>query len=166
MRHKFNTIENHLNPVQLHRPPTNLLVPDSLCFLRLDNLDKSNGIARDKKLRDRRGEKLFIDARKLGYMVDRTRREFGEDDVAKIADTYHAWREGSGYEDVAGFCKSASLDEIRGHNYVLTPGRYVGVAAAEEDDVPFEERMAEQFKESSKLEAAIRENLRGLGYEF
>ncbi|MFG3818004.1 class I SAM-dependent DNA methyltransferase [Limnothrix redekei] len=145
-------------------------IPACLWFLAKD---KSNGIARDKKLRDRRGEILFIDARKLGYMVDRTRREFGEEDVAKIADTYHAWREGSGYEDVAGFCKSASLDEIRGHNYVLTPGRYVGAAAAEEDDVPFEERMAEltatlaeQFKESSKLEIAIRENLRGLGYEF
>lgn len=72
-----------------------------------------------------------------------------------------------------GFCKSASLEEIRGHNYVLTPGRYVGAAVAEEDDVPFEERMAEltakpaeQFKESAKLEAAIRQNLRGLGYEL
>lgn len=145
-------------------------IPACLWFLAKD---KSNGIARDKKLRDRRGEILFIDARKLGYMVDRTRREFSDQDVAKIADTYHAWREGSGYEDVAGFCKAASLDEIRGHGYVLTPGRYVGAAAAEEDDVPFEERMAEltaklaeQFKESSKLEVAIRENLRGLGYDF
>ncbi|RFP52711.1 MAG: SAM-dependent DNA methyltransferase [Limnothrix sp. CACIAM 69d] len=145
-------------------------IPACLWFLAKD---KSNGIARDKKLRDRRGEILFIDARKLGYMVDRTRREFSDQDVAKIADTYHAWREGSGYEDVAGFCKAASLDEIRGHGYVLTPGRYVGAAAAEEDDVPFEEHMAEltaklaeQFKESSKLEVAIRENLRGLGYDF
>ena len=74
---------------------------------------------------------------------------------------------------MAGFCKSATLDEIRGHNYVLTPGRYVGAAATEEDDVPFEERMAEltatlaeQFKESARLEGAIRENLRGLGYDF
>ncbi|MBD2555158.1 SAM-dependent DNA methyltransferase [Limnothrix sp. FACHB-708] len=145
-------------------------IPACLWFLAKD---KSNGIARDKKLRDRRGEILFIDARKLGYMVDRTRREFSDQDVAKIADTYHAWREGSGYEDVAGFCKSATLDEIRGHNYVLTPGRYVGAAATEEDDVPFEERMAEltatlaeQFKESARLEGAIRENLRGLGYDF
>jgi type I restriction enzyme M protein len=145
-------------------------IPACLWFLAKD---KSNGIARDKKLRDRRGEILFIDARKLGYMVDRTRREFSDQDVAKIADTYHAWREGSGYEDMAGFCKAASLDEIRSHGYVLTPGRYVGAAATEEDDVPFEERMAEltatlaeQFKESSKLEVAIRENLRGLGYDF
>lgn len=145
-------------------------IPACLWFLAKD---KSNGVARDKKLRDRRGEILFIDARKLGYMVDRTRREFSDEDVAQIAETYHCWREGSGYEDVPGFCKSASLEEIRGHSYVLTPGRYVGAAAAEEDDVPFEERMAEltaklgeQFKESAKLEAAIRENLRGLGYEF
>ena len=145
-------------------------IPACLWFLAKD---KSNGIARDKKLRDRRGEILFIDARKLGYMVDRTRREFSTEDVAQIADTYHRWREGIGYEDVPGFCKSATLAEIRGHNYVLTPGRYVGAAAAAEDDVPFEERMAaltaklgEQFKESARLEAAIRENLGGLGYDF
>ncbi len=145
-------------------------IPACLWFLAKD---KSNGIARDKKLRDRRGEILFIDARKLGYMVDRTRREFADRDVAQIADTYHAWREGSGYEDVPGFCMAASLEDIRGHNYVLTPGRYVGAAVAEEDDVPFEERMAElteklgeQFKESARLEVAIRENLGGLGYDF
>ncbi|MGI0492936.1 type I restriction-modification system subunit M [Alkalinema pantanalense CENA528] len=145
-------------------------IPACLWFLAKD---KSNGVARDKKLRDRRGEILFIDARKLGYMVDRTRREFSDEDVAQVAETYHCWREGSGYEDVPGFCKSATLEEIRGHNYVLTPGRYVGAAAAEEDDVPFEERMAEltaklaeQFKESARLEAAIRENLGGLGYDF
>jgi type I restriction enzyme M protein len=145
-------------------------IPACLWFLAKD---KSNGIARDKKLRDRRGEILFMDARKLGYMVDRTRQELSDEDIAKIADTYHHWREGSGYADVPGFCKSATLEEIRGHNYVLTPGRYVGAAAAEEDNVPFEERMAEltaklgeQFQESAKLEAAIRENLRGLGYEL
>ncbi|MEG5138659.1 MULTISPECIES: class I SAM-dependent DNA methyltransferase [unclassified Microcoleus] len=145
-------------------------IPACLWFLAKD---KSNGIARDKKLRDRRGEILFIDARKLGYMVDRTRREFADADVAKIAEAYHQWREGNGYEDVPGFCKSASLEEIRGHNYVLTPGRYVGAVAVEEDDTPFEERMqqltaklGEQFQESARLEAAIRENLRGLGYDL
>lgn len=145
-------------------------IPACLWFLAKD---KSNGVARKKKLRDRRGEILFVDARKLGYMVDRTRREFRDEDVAQIADTYHHWREGSGYEDVPGFCKSASLAEIAGHGYVLTPGRYVGAAAAEEDDVPFEERMAElaatlgeQMRESARLEGAIRENLRGLGYEL
>ena len=117
-------------------------------------------LARNKnrggKLRDRRGEVLFIDARKLGTLVDRTRKEFSDDDVAKIAGVYHAWREGKGYEDVPGFCKSAKLDEIRGHNHVLTPGRYVGAADVEDDDVPFEERFAamrltleKQFTEGS-----------------
>jgi type I restriction enzyme M protein len=145
-------------------------IPACLWFLAKD---KSNGVARDRKLRDRRGEILFIDARKLGYMVDRTRREFSDGDVAQITDVYHCWREGAGYADVAGFCKSASLEEVRGHGYVLTPGRYVGAAAAEDDDVPFEERMAEltqklkgQFEESARLEAAIRQNLEGLGYEW
>ena len=89
-------------------------------------------LARNKKgggkLRDRRGEVLFIDARKLGTLVDRTRKEFSDDDVAKIAGVYHAWREGKDYKDVPGFCKSAKLDEIKGHNHVLTPGRYVGAA--------------------------------------
>lgn len=86
-----------------------------------------------KGWRDRRGEVLFIDARKLGYMVDRTRKEFSEEDIARIAGTYHAWRgepEAGAYEDVPGFCKAAKLDEIRTHQHVLTPGRYVGAADA------------------------------------
>jgi len=138
-------------------------IPACLWFLAKD---KSNGIARDQKLRDRRGEILFIDARKLGYMVDRTRREFAAADVAQIADTYHHWREGIGYEDIPGFCKSASLEEIKGHNYVLTPGRYVGAEAAEEDDTPFVERFAAlretltaQFAESERLTAMIQQKL-------
>ena len=102
-------------------------------------------LARNKnpggKLRDRRGEVLFIDARKVGTLVDRTRKEFGDEEVAKIADTYHAWREGKSYADVPGFCKATMLDEIRSHNYVLTPGRYVGAADIEDSEVPF----AEQF---------------------
>jgi type I restriction enzyme M protein len=109
-------------------------IPACLWFLAKD---KSNGIARDRKLRDRRGEVLFIDARKLGFMVDRTRREFSDADIARIAETYHAWRLGEGYADVPGFCKSASLEEIRSHGHVLTPGRYVGAEAAEEDETPF-----------------------------
>ena len=80
-----------------------------------------------------RDEILFIDARKLGVMVDRTRREFEDADIAKIADTYHRWREGQDYEDVPGFCKSAELDAIKGHGHVLTPGRYVGAKAQEDD---------------------------------
>ena len=138
-------------------------IPACLWFLAKD---KSNGIARNKKLRDRRGEMLFIDARKLGYMVDRTRREFADEDVAQITETYHHWREGSGYEDVPGFCKAASLEEIRGHNYVLTPGRYVGAAAVEEDDTPFVERfsalretLTTQFAESERLMALIQQKV-------
>ena len=132
-------------------------------------------LARNKansKYRDRRGETLFIDARQMGHLVDRTHRELFQEDVVKIATTYHAWRgqPGAGdYEDVPGFCKSATLDEIRGHDYVLTPGRYVGVADFEDDDEPFEEKMARltakleaQFAESARLEAAIRGNLRTL----
>ncbi|GBR07106.1 SAM-dependent DNA methyltransferase [Asaia siamensis] len=98
-----------------------------------------------KGWRDRRGEMLFIDARKLGTMVDRTRRELTDADVAKIADTYHAWRGEKGaeaYEDVAGFCRSATLEEVESHGFVLTPGRYVGAEDLEEDEVPFEQRFS------------------------
>jgi len=122
--------------------------------------------------RDRRGEVLFIDARKLGHMVDRTRREFLDEDISKITGTYHAWRgeEGAeGYEDVPGFCKAARLEEIRAHNHVLTPGRYVGAAAAEEDDVPFAERfaalkekLANQLAEGEELGALIQAKLEGV----
>jgi len=125
--------------------------------------------------RDRRGTVLFIDARKLGHMVDRTRKEFSDEDIAKIAETYRAWRgePGNGaYEDVPGFCKSASLEEIKVNGYVLTPGRYVGAEAAEDDGVPFEERFAElqvvleeQFAEASELTATIRERLRWLSQQ-
>jgi type I restriction enzyme M protein len=134
-------------------------------------------IARDKKggrFRDRRGETLFIDARKLGTMVDRVHRELTDADIARIAGTYHAWRGDKGadeYADVPGFCESASLAEIRKHGHVLTPGRYVGAGAAEEDDEPFEEIMRrlvaalrQQQAEAAKLDAAINANLRELGY--
>ena len=124
-------------------------------------------------LRDRRGETLFIDARKLGYLVDRTHQELTEEEIARIAATYHAWRgePGAGeYADVPGFCKSATLGEIQSHGYVLTQGRYVGVEEVEDDDEPFEEKMQrltakleEQFAESARLEAMVRENLRRLG---
>ena len=124
--------------------------------------------------RDRRGETLFIDARKMGTMVDRTHRDLTDDDLAKIAGTYHAWRGDKGaedYADVPGFCKGASLDEIRKHGHVLTPGRYVGAAAVEDDGEPFEEKMKrltatlrEQQAEAARLDSAIDANLRGLGY--
>ena len=138
-------------------------IPACLWFLAKD---KSNGIARDRKLRDRRGEVLFIDARKLGFMVDRTRKEFSDADITQIAETYHAWRLGEGYADIAGFCKSASLEEIRSHGHVLTPGRYVGSQAAEEDETPFagrfaalQEKLDEQFALADELTATIRARL-------
>ena len=138
-------------------------IPVCIWFLAKD---KSNGIARDKKLRDRRGEILFIDARKLGHMVDRTRREFSDADVARIAGTYHAWREGEVYEDIPGFACAAKHDVIAGHGYVLTPGRYVGAEDVEEDGTPFPERFAalqatleEQFAESARLTEVIRQRL-------
>ncbi|WAC28061.1 type I restriction-modification system subunit M [Ancylobacter sp. SL191] len=141
-------------------------IPVCLWFLARD---KSNGIARNAKLRDRRGEVLFIDARKLGHMVDRTRKEFSDADIDRITRAYHAWRgegEAGAYEDVPGFCKSATLEEIKAHGYVLTPGRYVGAADVEDDEVPFAERfgalrekLEEQFAASDGLTSAIRENL-------
>jgi type I restriction enzyme M protein len=141
-------------------------IPVCLWFLARDR--------RNGRFRDRRGETLFIDARKMGTLVDRTHRELTEDDVATIADTYHAWRgdEGAGeYADVPGFCGAATIDEIRKHGHVLTPGRYVGAAAAEEDAEPFDAKMRrltatlrEQAEESRGLDAAITANLTELGY--
>jgi type I restriction enzyme M protein len=135
-------------------------------------------VARDKqnrRLRDRRGEVLFIDARKLGPMIDRRHRELAEADLERIAGTYHAWRgdEGAGtYEDVPGFCKAATLAEVAAQGHVLTPGRFVGAAAVEDDGEGFEATMArltaelkEQFAESARLATAFRENLAGLGFE-
>lgn len=158
-----------------------------------------------QKHRNRENEILFIDARQLGAMIDRRHRELTEEDIKKITDTYHNWRniynskysaytqgnscsgnledaygdllvaEGSrasqAYQDIKGFCKSATLEEIRGHEYVLTPGRYVGIEDAEEDGIPFDEKMdsmtselAELFAKSRHLEEEIRKNLEGLGY--
>jgi type I restriction enzyme M protein len=134
-------------------------------------------LARAKKngrFRDRRGETLFIDARKLGALVDRVHRELSDEDIAKIAGTYHAWRgdkDAGEYADVPGFCKAASLDEIRKHSHVLTPGRYVGAAAAEEDGEPFDAKMQrlavtlrQQRAEATKLDAVVSASLKELGY--
>ncbi|MDQ2831418.1 MAG: SAM-dependent methyltransferase, partial [Chloroflexota bacterium] len=124
--------------------------------------------------RGHRGETLFIDARKLFRKVDRTHNELTAAQVARIADTYHAWRGEPGlpaYADVPGYCRAATLDEIRGHGHVLTPGRYVGAEAVEDDGEPFEDKMTrlvetldEQFAASAGLEQTIRQNLQGLGY--
>lgn len=127
-----------------------------------------------KGLRNRKGQVLLIDARNLGVMVDRTRRELTDEEIQKIANTYHAWRgekDTEEYADVAGFCKSASLDDIRKHGYVLTPGRYVGALEQEDDGEPFEEKMLrlaakwrEQRAAAAKLDTAIETNLKELGY--
>jgi type I restriction enzyme M protein len=162
-------------------------IPVCLWFLAITN---KNG-----RFRDRRGETLFIDARKMGTLVDRVHRELSDAEIEKIAGTYHAWRsgpvsvgaglvparsaatmdtgdhKGRPYADIPGFCRSANIDEIRKHGHVLTPGRYVGAAAAEEDDEPFEDKMQrlaamlrQQQKEAAKLDAAISANLKELGY--
>jgi type I restriction enzyme M protein len=147
-------------------------IPVCLWFLARS---KNNG-----RFRDRRGETLFIDARKLGSMADRVHRELLDADIAKIAGTYHAWRGDRGrspegtvpeYADIPGFCKRATLEDIRKHGHVLTPGRYVGAEAAEDDGEPFDEKMKrltatlrEQQAEAAKLDAAIAANLKELGY--
>ena len=130
---------------------------------------------RNGEHRDRRSEMLFIDARKLGHMIDRTRRDLSPEDIARVADTYHAWRGGQDageYTDVPGFCKSATLEEIVRHGHVLTPGRYAGAEPQEDDGEPFEEKMArltaqwrEQQAEARRLDAAIEANLKSLGFE-
>lgn len=133
-------------------------------------------ISRDKKnhrFRDRRNQILFIDARKMGVMVDRRHRELTNEEIRKIADTYHAWRGelDKEYKDIKGFCKSASLDEVRKHEWILTPGRYVGVEEEEEDMEEFDEKMrrltkelAEQMEEGKRLDEEIRKNLATLGF--
>ena len=141
-------------------------IPACLWFLVRD---KKNG-----RFRDRRGQVLFIDARKLGQLVDRTHRELTDEEIAHIARTYHAWRgekDVGEYDDLPGFCKAATLEDIRYHGHVLTPGRYVGAEAAEEDDEPFSEKMQrltatlrQQQAEATKLDAAIATNLKELGY--
>ncbi len=141
-------------------------IPACLWFLTRDKTNDS--------FRNREGEILFIDARKMGYMADRTHRELSDEDVQQIAQVYHTWRgEGGEYEDVRGFCKSVTMDDVEKHDYILTPGRYVGFAEEEEDPEEFEEKMqkltaelAEQFKKSDELEREIKANLKELGYEL
>lgn len=162
---------------------TNTQIPACIWFLTKNKQARSRPGA--MPLRDRRGETLFIDARKLGFMKDRVLRDFTPDDIEKVAGTFRAWRgdsspdhgslgtdhSGDGYTDVPGFCFSATTEQIASHGHVLTPGRYVGAEDIEDDGEPFEEKMsrlsadlAAQFAESARLEQAIRENLSQLGF--
>ena len=126
-------------------------------------------LARDR--RNRSGSTLFIDARDMGSMIDRTHRDLTDDDIGRIVSTYHAWRDGGEREDIPGFCKSATLDEIQKHDNVLTPGRYVGVAPQDNDGEPFDQKMArlttewsDQQAEATRLDTEIAANLEGLGF--
>ncbi len=196
-------IENDLVECMVALPGqlfTNTQIPACIWFLTKNK--KQRNSASGKKLRDRSGEILFIDARNLGYMKDRVLRDFTQDDLNKITDTYHiwhtlvptvprgnadggenaeqgmdshagAWEPGHSYENIPGFCASVTLEGIQKHDYVLTPGRYVGAADEIDDGEPFAEKMARltgqlkvQFEESDKLETEIKNNLKGLGYDI
>lgn len=142
----------------------NTQIPVCLWFMTNDKT--ANG-------RDRRGETLFIDARQLGSMETRVLKVFTDEDIAKIADTVQAWKSGEGYEDVAGFCKSASREEIEKDGFILTPGRYVGASGVDDDDEPLEdkiERLVASMKshqsEGVRLDSEILNNFGRLGYEF
>jgi type I restriction enzyme M protein len=161
-------------------------------------ISKNKHEVKERGYRNRQGETLFIDAREMGSMISRVHKELTTEDIAKIANTYHAWRQDrqfteqtlagqqndaptqellkeheqlDTYEDIAGFCKSATLDEIKANDYVLTPGRYVGAAAVEDDGIPFEIKMRElsqslfrQVEEARELDEAILQKMEELGY--
>ena len=189
-----NIIESDLVDCMVALPSQlfyNTMIPACLWFIcrnksgKPSTLHPSPSGRRDGTgFRKRKNEILFIDARNMGVMIDRRHRELTDKEVEKISSTYHAWRglpacqpsahtQASEYEDVKGFCKSAKLDEIEKHGYILTPGRYVGVKEEEDDGELFEEKMkkltselAGQFKKSKELEDEIKNNLKGLGYEI
>ncbi len=178
-------IENDLVECMVALPGqlfTNTQIPACIWILTKNKGERTSAAGR--KLRDRKGELLFIDARNLGYMKDRVLRDFTQEDLNQVTETFHNWQvngvdrgrtaEGalSPYQDIAGFCKSAELAELQKHDYVLTPGRYVGAAAEEDDGEPFADKMARltatlktQFEESDRLEAEIKKNLAGLGFD-
>ncbi len=158
-----NIIEAGLVDCIITMPPNlfyNVTIPVCLWFI-------------SRKRENRKDKILFIDARKMGTMVTRKHRELSDDEIKQIYDTYHNWRDGKEYGDIQGFCKSANIAEVRGHEYILTPGRYVGIEEAEDDGEPFDEKMtrlteelAEMFVKSHKLEDEIRCRLGAIGYEF
>ena len=151
---------------------TNTQIPACIWLLTRNKKVRPASLNSNKMLTNRQQRFLFIDARQLGYMKDRVLRDFTLGDIQKVADTFHAWQQGEGYADVPGFCYSARMEDIRKHEHVLTPGRYVGSEAQEEDSEAFSDKMKRltaqlqsQFAESAKLETEIRKNMAGLGYE-
>ena len=158
-----NIIEASLVDCIVTMPPNlfyNVAIPVCLWFL-------------SKNRENRKDKILFIEARKMGTMITRKHRELSDQEIAKICDTYHNWRDGKEYADAEGFCKSASIEEVRAHEYILTPGRYVGIENGEDDGEPFDEKMtrltaelAEMFAKSHKLEEEIKKRLGAIGYEF
>ncbi|EGO7852005.1 N-6 DNA methylase [Enterococcus faecalis] len=165
-----NLIENDLVECIVTLPSQmfyNTQIPACLWFVTKSKAKKNE--------RNHQGEILFIDARNEGFMADRTTKEFSEEDIKKVADVYHAWKETNDkeYDDVAGFCSSASINTVKQQDYILTPGRYVGLEDEIEDSEPFEEKMerlttllSEQFIQSHQLEEDIRKALGGIGYEI
>lgn len=150
---------------------TNTQIPACIWFLTKNKSESRSTAVAGK--RNRENEVLFIDARKLGYMKDRVLRDFTTADTQQIADTFHNWQKGENYTDQPGFCYSATLADIQKHDYVLTPGRYVGATDIEDDGIPFATKMTEltaklgeQFRQSAVLEEQIVGNLKGLGYEW
>lgn len=135
-------------------------IPACIWFLRRGRKENTNQI-------------LFIDASEMGFMKDRVHRELSEEDIGKIANTYHHWRKGKNYEDILGFCKSAELVEVEAQGFVLTPGRYVGIPEVEDDGIPFEEKMksltatlADQFIREQELNEEIKNQLSKLGFNL
>lgn len=159
-----NMIEAGLVDCIVTMPPNlfyNVTIPVCLWFI-------------SKNKENRKDKILFIDARKMGTMITRKHRELSDEEIQRICDTYHNWRDGKEeYEDIQGFCKSADLEEVRSHEYILTPGRYVGIEEAEDDGEPFQEKMerltvelAELFTKSHKLEEEIEQRLGAIGFEL
>jgi type I restriction enzyme M protein len=152
----------------------NTMIPACLWFLARNRKGSPPIGGVGGGLRNRSNEILFIDARKLGIMINRRNKELTDVDLQKISSTYHNWRSLKGaYEDVAGFCKAATMDEVRNNNYVLMPGRYVGTEEEEDDGILFTDKiaalttkLAEQLSKGHTLETEIRENLKSIGYEF
>jgi type I restriction enzyme M protein len=145
----------------------NTQIPACLWFLSRNKTETN-------KFRNRTNEILFIDARELGTMISRKQKELNEEDIAKISDAYHKWRskeQFSEYNDVAGFCQSANIQDIRKNNYILTPGRYIDFKEAEEDGVPFDEKMqtltatlSGQMQKANEFDEAIKVNLHKIGF--